>query len=65
MNNNEMEQFVFEKNSWLTKASEVRDYFLMFERIIPEIVHTYDPQAFYWPASPSSGGCLDEPNSEA
>ena len=35
----------------------------MFERIIPEIVHTYDPQAFYWPASPSSGGCrLDEPN---
>lgn len=60
--NNEMEQFVFEKNSWLTKASEVRDYFLMFERIIPEIVHTYDPQAFYWPASPSSGGCLDEPN---
>ena len=60
--NNEMEQFVFERNSWLTKASEVRDYFLMFERIIPEIVHTYDPQTFYWPASPSSGGCLDEPN---
>lgn len=60
--NNEMEQFVFERNSWLTKASEVRDYFLMFERIIPEIVHKYDPQAFYWPASPSSGGCLDEPN---
>ena len=60
--NNEMEQFVFERNSWLTKASEVRDYFLMFERIIPEIVHKYDPQTFYWPASPSSGGCLDEPN---
>ena len=34
----------------------------MFERIIPEIVHKYDPQTFYWPASPSSGGCLDEPN---
>lgn len=34
----------------------------MFERIIPEIVHEYDPQTFYWPASPSSGGCLDEPN---
>lgn len=60
--NNEMEQFVFERNSWLTKASEVRDYFLMFERIIPEIVHKYDPQTYYWPASPSSGGCLDEPN---
>ena len=37
--NNEMEQFVFERNSWLTKPSEVKDYFLMFERIIPEIVH--------------------------
>ena len=60
--NNEMEQFVFERNSWLTKPSEVKDYFLMFERIIPEIVHEYDPQSFYWPASPSSGGCLDEPN---
>ena len=60
--NNEMEQFVFERNSWLTKPSEVKDYFLMFERIIPEIVHEYDPQTFYWPASPSSGGCLDEPN---
>lgn len=60
--NNEMEQFVFERNSWLTKPSEVRDYFLMFERIIPEILREYDPQAFYWPASPSSGGCLDEPN---
>lgn len=60
--NNEMEQFVFERNSWLTKASEVRDYFLMFERIIPEVVHRYDPQTYYWPASPSSGGCLDEPN---
>ena len=60
--NNEMEQFVFERNSWLTKPSEVRDYFLMFERIIPEVVHKYDPQTFYWPASPSSGGSLDEPN---
>lgn len=60
--NNEMEQFVFERNSWLTKPSEVRDYFLMFERIIPEIVHEYDPQTFYWPASPSSGGSLDDPN---
>ncbi len=60
--NNEMELFVSERNEWLTKASEVRDYFLMFERIIPEIVREYDPDTFYWPASPSSGGCLDEPN---
>ena len=59
--NNEMEEFVYAKNSWLTKPQEVRDYYLMYERIIPEIVKEYDPQTFYWPSSPSSGGCLDEP----
>lgn len=59
--NNEMEQFVFERNEWLTKPQEVRDYFLMYERIIPEILREYDPQTFYWPASPSSGGSLDFP----
>ncbi len=51
-------------NSWLTKASEVRDYFKMFEHIIPEVLKEYDPDTFYWPASPSSGGGLDEPNDE-
>ena len=55
--NNEMEEFVYAKNSWLTKPQEVRDYYLMYERIIPEIVKEYDPQTFYWPSSPSSGGC--------
>ena len=59
--NNEMEEFVYAKNSWLTKPQEVRDYYLMYERIIPEIVKEYDPQTFYWPSSPSSGGCMDEP----
>lgn len=59
--NNEMEQFVFERNEWLTKPQEVRDYFLMYERIIPEVLRKYDPQTFYWPASPSSGGSLDFP----
>lgn len=27
-----------------------------------EILKEYDPQTFYWPASPSSGGSFDEPN---
>lgn len=30
--NNEMEEFVYAKNSWLTKPQEVRDYYLMYER---------------------------------
>lgn len=60
--NNEMEMFVESKNPWVTKYSEVRDYYFMYERIIPGIVKEYAPQCFYWPASPSSGGSMDAPN---
>ena len=59
--NNEMEDFVAQKNEWVTKQSEVRDYILMYERIIPEILKEYDPNTFYWPSSPSSGGSFDDP----
>ena len=59
--NNEMEMFVDER-CWVTKASEVRDYLFMYERIIPEVLREYDPETFYWPASPSSGGSFDNPN---
>lgn len=59
--NNEMEMFV-EERCWVTKAREVRDYLLMYERILPEVLAQYDPQTFYWPASPSSGGSFDAPN---
>ena len=59
--NNEMEMFVDER-CWVTKPSEVRDYLLMYERIIPQTLQQYDPDTFYWPASPSSGGSFDAPN---
>lgn len=58
--NNEMEQFVSEGN-WVSKPSEVRDYLFMYERVIPEVLKQYDPDTFYWPASPSSGGSFDDP----
>ncbi len=61
--NNEMEMFVEEGHHWVTKKTEVRDYIIMYEQMIPEILKEYDPQTFYWPASPSSGGAFDEPNS--
>lgn len=32
----------------------------MFERIIPEAVNKFDPETFYWPSSPSSGGGFDK-----
>ncbi len=59
--NNEMEEFVEQRNSWVTKPQEVRDYLFMYERIIPEVLKQYDPNTFYWPSSPSSGGSFDFP----
>lgn len=61
--NNEMEMFVKQRN-WVSKDSEVRDYIIMYERILPEMMAKYAPQVFYWPASPSSGGSFDDPNDE-
>ena len=61
--NNEMEQFVKE-GTWVSKDSEVRDYLIMYERILPQIMRQYAPQVFYWPASPSSGGSFDDPRDE-
>lgn len=37
------------------------DYIKIFEVLIPEIVKEHDPQTFYWPSSPSSGGGFDRP----
>lgn len=61
--NNEMEQFVKER-TWVSKDSEVRDYIIMYERIIPQLMKEYAPQIFYWSSSPSSGGSFDDPRDE-
>ncbi len=61
--NNEMEQFVA-VGEWVTRPQERSDYVKMYEYVIPKILKEYDPNTFYWPASPSSGGAFDEPNDE-
>lgn len=61
--NNEMEMFVKE-GQWVTRPREKSDYVKMYEYIIPKVLKEYDPNTFYWPASPSSGGAFDEPNDE-
>ncbi len=58
--NNEMEQFVSE-GEWVSSKRQVADYIKMYEYIIPKVLKVEDPQAFYWPASPSSGGSFDDP----
>ncbi|MBE5842645.1 MAG: glycoside hydrolase family 2 protein [Butyrivibrio sp.] len=61
--NNEMEMFV-DYGVWVSKKSEKRDYTIMYEYIIPNMMKKFAPDVYYWPASPSSGGCFDEPNDE-
>ena len=58
--NNEMEEFV-DKGEWVTCPRQKADYIKMYEYILPKVLKQEDPQAFYWPASPSSGGSFDCP----
>lgn len=50
----------FDGNSEYLRA----DYIRQFEYILPKAVKEVDDRTFYWPSSPSSGGCFDDPNAE-
>ena len=57
--NNEMEDFVG-SGTWGTKAQSA-DYIKMYEYLFPKILKEEDPDTFYWPSSPSSGGSFVRP----
>ncbi len=40
------------------------DYIKMYEVLLPELVRSTDPNTSWWPSSPSSGGCFDDPNGQ-
>ena len=61
--NNEMETFM-DSGLWKPSPRQKADYIKMYEYIIPKVLKAEDPAAFYWPASPSSGGSFDNPNDE-
>ena len=56
-----MEMFV-DEGQWVNTLKQKADYIKMYEYIIPQVLKEEDPQTFYWPASPSSGGSFDAPN---
>jgi beta-mannosidase len=61
--NNEMEvAWVDWDNVKYNSPALKADYIKLFESLIPNIWKETDPQTFYWPASPSSGGGFDAPN---
>ena len=59
--NNEME-WQIDNNDWRYTPKQKSDYVRLYEHILPDMVRKHDPQRFYWPASPSSGGGFDNPN---
>ena len=59
--NNEMEQFVA-VGEWVSDKGQVADYIKMYEYILPQVLKREDPDTFYWPSSPSSGGSFDAPS---
>ena len=59
--NNEMEMFA-DILRWVGTAKQKADYIKMFEYIFPQVLKEHDPETFYWPSSPSSGGSFDAPN---
>lgn len=50
----------FQKESLYLRA----DYIKLFEDILPKALREADDITFYWPSSPSSGGCFDDPDSD-
>lgn len=59
--NNEMEMYV-DAGKWVQRPKQKADYIYMYEYMFPKLLRELDPDAVYWPASPSSGGAFDEPN---
>ena len=60
--NNEIES-AFAGWGWNRDPEAKADYLRLFEDIIPKTVAEYDPETFYWPSSPSSGGGFIDPSS--
>ncbi len=61
--NNEIESFI-PQGLWIREKKQITDYVRLFEHILPKVVREEDPDTFYWPSSPSSGGSFEAPNDE-
>ncbi|MDE5742147.1 MAG: glycoside hydrolase family 2 protein [Oscillospiraceae bacterium] len=61
--NNEIESAILYWGIPVTEGQK-QGYTRLFEKLIPSVIKHYDPQTFYWPSSPSSGGNFDEPSAE-
>jgi beta-mannosidase len=63
--NNEMESGWYGWPGFKDHSPQLRaDYIRQFEYVLPRTVKEMDNGTFYWPSSPSSGGCFDNPDDE-
>lgn len=60
--NNEIES-AWRYWGWADDKQCKADYLRLFEDIIPSMLSELDPETFYWPSSPSSGGGGTDPDS--
>ena len=64
--NNEIESAWHHWGDFQQESAYLRaDYIRLFEEILPRALREADDETFYWPSSPSSGGCFDEPDDES
>ena len=61
--NNEMELQTLH-GDWNPTRKQYYDYIRIFEYILPKILKEEDPDTFYWPSSPSSGGNFEDTEEE-
>ena len=63
--NNEMEAAWLSWESFLKESPYLKaDYIKMFEHVVPTALRSVDETVFYWPSSPCSVGCFDDPEDE-
>lgn len=63
--NNEIESAWHQWGNFKAHSAKLKaDYIKQFEYLLPKAVKECDSQTFFWPSSPSSGGCFDDPDDE-
>lgn len=63
--NNEIESGWHHWEMFQEETMQLRaDYIKLFEYVIPELMNLTDPETFFWPSSPSSEGCFENPDDE-
>lgn len=63
--NNEIESGWNHWESFQEQTMYLRaDYIKLFEHMIPDVMKKTDPDTFFWPSSPSAGGCFANTDDE-